>query len=71
MTRWMNTMLMTLLVAAGSLMMPARASAGCTTALLDCYAEAAKIESFWYRTAAGLDCEIEYAGCVREALLSE
>ena len=68
MTRVVNTMLMMLLVIAGSLVMPASVSAGCTTRLLDCYSEAAKIESFWYRTAAGVDCEIEYAGCVRDRL---
>jgi hypothetical protein len=42
---------------------------GCTTTLLDCYTAAAKIDSFWYRTAAGIDCELEYAGCVRGVLL--
>ncbi|HYT73894.1 MAG TPA: hypothetical protein VEL79_04015 [Vicinamibacterales bacterium] len=43
---------------------------GCTTTLLDCYVAAAKIDSFWYRTAAGLDCELQYAGCVRSVLIS-
>jgi len=43
---------------------------GCTTDLLDCYTRAAKVDSFWYRSAAGLDCEIDYAGCVRRRLLS-
>lgn len=38
---------------------------GCTTQLLDCYAAAANIGSFWYRWAAGLDCELDYAQCVR------
>ncbi len=70
MTKWTTTMLLTLLVSLGSLALPRQASAGCTTRLLDCYAEAAKIDDFWYRTAAGLDCEIEYAGCVRDALLA-
>jgi len=41
----------------------------CTTNLLACFERAAKIDSFWYRWAAGLDCEINYAGCVREAIM--
>ena len=69
MTKLTNTMLLALLVLVGSLAVPARASGGCTTKLLDCYADAAKIADFWYRSAAGLDCEIEYVGCVRDALL--
>ena len=50
---------------------PARADdgGGCTTTLLQCYEKAAKIDSFWYRWAAGLDCEIQYAGCVRETVM--
>jgi hypothetical protein len=46
----------------------ARAESGCTTRLMDCYTAAAKIDDFWYRTAAGIDCEIDYAGCVRDKL---
>ncbi len=61
--------LLSAFVLAGFVAMPRPAMAGCTTDLLDCYAEAAKIDSFWYRSAAGLDCELAYAGCVREALL--
>jgi hypothetical protein len=48
---------------------PRPALAGCSTDLLDCYTRAAQIDSFWYRTAAGLDCEIDYAGCLRAQLL--
>ncbi|MGH9411989.1 MAG: hypothetical protein ACRD1V_21340 [Vicinamibacterales bacterium] len=47
---------------------PAFADPACTTHLLDCYVAAAKIDNFWYRSAAGLDCEIDYAGCVGAAL---
>jgi hypothetical protein len=47
---------------------PAQAGATCTTDLLNCYVAAAKIDNFWYRTAAGIDCEIDYAGCVNQAL---
>ena len=63
--------LMTLVVLAGLVAMPssAVAASGCTTTLLDCYGRAAAIDSFWYRTAAGLDCELDYAGCVRVALV--
>jgi hypothetical protein len=41
----------------------------CTRDLLDCYGRAAKEDSFWYRWADGLDCELQYAGCVRRALV--
>ena len=57
--------LMTLAVIAGCLAAPRPAMAGCTTTLADCYLAAAKIDSFWYRWAAGLDCELDYAECVR------
>jgi hypothetical protein len=56
-------------VLAGFVAAPRPAMAGCTTDLLDCYGQAAKIDSFWYRTAAGLDCELQYAGCVRQTLI--
>ena len=69
MTRVMNALMLALLVLAGLTAAPRTARAGCTTNLLDCYVKAAKIDDFWYRTAAGIDCEIEYAGCVRDALL--
>ena len=48
---------------------PAPALAGCTTTLADCYGLAAKIDSFWYRWAAGLDCELDYVECVRQKLV--
>jgi len=47
---------------------PALAQA-CTHDLLDCYTQAAKEDSFWYRWADGLDCELQYAGCVRRVLV--
>jgi hypothetical protein len=47
---------------------PQSAFAGCTVDLLDCYGRAAGIDSFWYRTAAGLDCELEYVGCVNRVV---
>jgi hypothetical protein len=48
---------------------PRPAFAGCTTTLADCYTAAAKIDSFWYRWAAGLDCELDYVECVRVKLI--
>lgn len=52
---------------------PVRAeeSSHCTTDLYDCYVSAAKIDDFWRRWAAGIDCELDYAGCVRDLLLEE
>ena len=41
----------------------------CTTNLVACYEKAAKIDSFWYRWAAGLDCELDYVECVRVKLI--
>jgi len=43
--------------------------AGCASDLLDCYTRAANIDSFWYRTAAGLDCELDFADCARQRLI--
>ena len=39
--------------------------AACATGLLDCYQRAAGIDSFWYRWAAGLDCELDFVECAR------
>jgi hypothetical protein len=61
--------LVTLVVIAGCLAAPRPAMAGCTTALADCYVAAAKVDSFWYRWAAGLDCELDYTECVRIKLV--
>ena len=57
------------IVLMGFLAVPQSALAGCTTDLADCYAKAAGIDSFWYRWAAGLDCELDYVDCVREKLI--
>jgi hypothetical protein len=48
---------------------PRPAFAGCTTDLADCYTRAAKVDSFWYRWATGLDCELDYVDCVRQKLI--
>ena len=57
------------IVLMGFVGMPRSAFAGCTTTLADCFGSAAAIESFWYRWAAGLDCELDYVECVREKLI--
>ena len=41
----------------------------CTTDLADCYVRAAKEDSFWYRWAAGIDCELNYTDCVRKRII--
>ena len=61
--------LLTALVLAGMAAAPPPLLAGCTTTLADCYTGAAKIDSFWYRWAAGLDCEFDYVECVRVKLI--
>ena len=48
---------------------PRPVSAGCATSLADCYVAAAKIDSFWYRWAAGVDCELDFTECVRIKLI--
>ena len=61
--------LMAFVVLAGFAATPSPAIAGCTTDLGDCYARAAKVDSFWYRWAAGIDCELDYTECVRRKLI--
>ena len=61
--------LVTIVAIASCLAAERPAIAGCTTALADCYLAAAKIDSFWYRWAAGLDCELDYTECVRIKLV--
>lgn len=48
---------------------PRPSLAGCTTDLADCYIRAAKVDSFWYRWASGLDCELDYVQCSRVKLV--
>jgi hypothetical protein len=47
---------------------PARAMP-CFTDLANCYFRAATVDSFWYRWAAGLDCELSFVSCTREQIL--
>lgn len=62
-------MLLAGVVMVGLVAVPRPALAGCTTTLAQCYEAAAGIDSFWYRWAAGLDCELDYAECVRIKLI--
>ena len=41
------------------------ADARCATGLADCYYSAANVDSFWYRWAAGIDCELNFIECSR------
>ena len=61
--------LLALVILSGFLGAPTPAMAGCTTDLADCYTRAAKIDSFWYRWAAGLDCELDYTDCARNKII--
>jgi hypothetical protein len=61
--------LLSALVMAALLVAPRPAKAGCNSDLLDCYVRAATIDSFWYRTAAALNCELDYADCLRLAVV--
>ena len=62
-------MLLAGVVMVGLVAVPRPALAGCTTTLSDCMVAAAKVDSSWYRFAAGLDCELDYVECVRVKLI--
>jgi hypothetical protein len=61
--------LFAMVVLMGIAAVPRSAFAGCTVDLIDCYGRAAKEDGFWMRSAMGLDCELDYADCVRRKLL--
>ncbi len=44
-------------------------AATCTADFVQCYQDAATLDDWFSRSAAGLDCELTFAGCVRETLL--
>jgi len=48
---------------------PALAQRSCTAQLLICYDRAAQQSTAIGRAAAGLDCELEFAGCARKTVL--
>ena len=64
-----KNILFAMVVVVGFVAVPRNARAGCVTDLIDCYGRAAKEDSFWVRTAMGLDCELDYADCVRRILV--
>ena len=68
MRRWILLGIL-VLAATSATAQPLYASAGCTTGLADCYQRAANIDSFWYRWAAGLDCELDFVECARIKLI--
>ena len=68
MQRWILIGIL-VLVAMSATTQPIYARAGCATELADCYQRAANIDSFWYRWAAGLDCELDFVECVRIKLI--
>jgi hypothetical protein len=39
-------------------------SPGCTATLVICMEEAAELPTWFQRSVAGLDCGLEYSGCV-------
>ena len=63
--------LFALVVMAGFAASPRPAMAGCFGDLADCYERASRVDSFWYRWAAGLDCEVDYADCLRRRLIGQ
>lgn len=65
----LNKVLLVFFAVIAMMAAPRPALAGCTTDLADCYTSAAKIDSLWYRWAAGLDCELDYVECVRIKLI--
>ncbi len=50
-------------------LVPVGASAGCFQGYLSCNTTCAGIADATTRTACGLDCNLELAGCVRHTLL--
>jgi len=61
--------LFALVVLAGFAAMPRPAIAGCATDLADCYDRASRVDSFWYRWASGIDCELNFTECVRRKVI--
>ena len=58
-----------LLMAAFLLGVTRPAHAGCFVTLADCYARAAGQPTYWQSVLASADCELEFVGCVRIALI--
>jgi hypothetical protein len=47
----------------------APADAGCFIALAECYGRAAAETTYWRSVLASGDCELDFADCVRRALI--
>lgn len=45
------------------------ADAGCATALGECFGRAADVDGFWWRWAAGIDCELDFIECARVKII--
>jgi hypothetical protein len=58
-----------MLLAVASTTAHAANPAACTVTLIGCYDRAAQYPTFLLRAAAGIDCDINFAACVRAALL--
>lgn len=57
-----------LLAAASSTAHAMNSRSTCTMNLLNCYDRASQLDGFIRRSAAGFDCEINFAACFRDAL---
>lgn len=42
----------------------------CFAAYYDCVNDAANLDGFWRRAAAGLDCAVDLYSCIRSSLVS-
>jgi hypothetical protein len=67
--KWMLLAITAITVFLGDVRSARAMESSCNTELLNCYYRAASIDSFWYRWAAGLDCEFAYVECARKTLL--
>ena len=47
----------------------AQAETTCFTDFGHCMERASTVDSFWYRWAAGLDCELQLINCTRQMLV--
>ena len=48
---------------------PASAQIACFTNLANCYQRAALRDTWWERSLAGADCELEFVDCARRAVI--
>jgi hypothetical protein len=67
--KWMLLGIMAAMMLIGDARTVRAMASSCNTDLLNCYQKAANIDSFWYRWAAGLDCEFSYVECARQTLV--